>query len=443
MTLQTKKLMWVGFLALNLVTILFYWWQGSGSLLFIDVPGAMMALGRLMGLAAGLTVLLQFLFMGRMPWLERTFGLDKLAKVHKTNGKLTLLFLVLHPLLLTMGYGWQADVNLVDQYMSFVFDYQHVFWAVVGFWLFVIVGGTSIYLVRSRVKFEAWYFVHLLVYVAVFSSFWHQIAVGTDLLVNQVFLYYWIGLYVVVFTMHVAFRWGAPLYSSLRHQFTVDKVVRETDSVVSVYIKGKSLKNFPVKPGQFLIFRFLEKGMWWQAHPFSMSMVPDGKHLRISVKELGDFTRLIKGLKPGTRILIEGPYGVFTDFFGLSSKVLFVAGGIGITPIRSLMDDVVRKDHDAILLYGNRTKEDIVFAEELDQIAAKPKARVKHILSQEESFEGEKGRIDEEKIRRLVPDFLEREVFLCGPIPMMNALIDTFKKMGVASERIHYEKFEL
>lgn len=443
MTLRTKKLMWVGFLALNLMTIGFYWWQGSGFLLFDGLPTALMALGRLMGLVASLTVLLQFLFMGRMPWLERTFGLDNLAKVHKTNGKLTLLFLVLHPLLLTLGYGWQTNVNLMDQYMSFVFDYEHVLWAAIGFWLFVVVGATSIYIVRSRVKFEAWYFVHLLVYVAVFLSFWHQIEVGTDLLMNQVFLYYWIGLYAVVFTLHAVFRWGAPLYSSLRHEFTVDKLVRESDSVVSVYIKGRDLKDFHVKPGQFMIFRFLKKGMWWQAHPFSMSMVPDGKHLRISVKEVGDFTSQMKGLKPGTRILIEGPYGVFTDFFGLSSKVLFIAGGIGITPIRSLMEEVVRKEHDAILLYGNRTKEDIVFKEELEKIAVKPKVRVRHILSQDPSFEGEKGRIDEEKIRRLVPDFKEREVFLCGPIPMMNALHETFRKMGIAPERIHYEKFEL
>ncbi|HMR01390.1 MAG TPA: ferric reductase-like transmembrane domain-containing protein, partial [Candidatus Gracilibacteria bacterium] len=254
---KTKKLLWIGFLALHLAIIGFYWWQGSGSLFGTDGNNAMIALGRLAGLLAGLTVLLQFLFMGRMPWLERVFGLDKLAKVHKLNGKLTLLFILTHPLLLSLGYAGASGINVVDQYMSFVFDYEHVWMAAIALWLFVFVVISSIYIVRSRVKFESWYFVHLAVYVAFFMSYFHQAEVGTDLIVSKVFAIYWIALYATVFGMHVVFRFGVPLYNFFRHGFVVDKVVRETGSAVSIYIKGKAMDRFKVDPGQFMIFRFL------------------------------------------------------------------------------------------------------------------------------------------------------------------------------------------
>ncbi len=441
---KTKKLLWIGFLALHLAIIGFYWWQGSGSLFGTDGNNAMIALGRLAGLLAGLTVLLQFLFMGRMPWLERVFGLDKLAKVHKLNGKLTLLFILTHPLLLSLGYAGASGINVVDQYMSFVFDYEHVWMAAIALWLFVFVVISSIYIVRSRVKFESWYFVHLAVYVAFFMSYFHQAEVGTDLIVSKVFAIYWIALYATVFGMHVVFRFGVPLYNFFRHGFVVDKVVRETGSAVSIYIKGKAMDRFKVDPGQFMIFRFLAKGLWWQAHPFSLSMVPDGRQIRITVKEVGDFTQMLKDLKPGTKIMIEGPYGVFTDFFGIADRVLLVAGGIGITPIRSLSEQLAKAGKNVEVLYGNRTREDIVFWEELNDLAASMEnVRLTHVMSQDESFEGEQGRIDAEKIERLVPDVAQREVYVCGPIPMMEAVVQAVKSLGVAPERVHYEKFEL
>lgn len=93
--------------------------------------------------------------------------------------------------------------------------------------------------------------------------------------------------------------------------------------------------------------------------------MPTGEELRITVKEVGDFTRRVGLLPLGTRIIIDGPYGVFTEWFSVSSKVLFIAGGIGITPIRSLMEQMLRNKKDAILLYANKTRRDIVFKDEL------------------------------------------------------------------------------
>lgn len=441
--MRSSRIFWEGLLITNLVIILLYWWQGSGSLAFTDLTNAMIAFGRLSGLLAVHSILLQFMFMGRMPWLERAFGLDRLAKIHRKNGKLALSFILLHPVFLILGYSRAAGIGLWDQLLSFLVNYQYVLYAAIGAVLFIIVVISSLVIVRRKLRYESWYFVHLLVYVATFASFWHQISVGTDLLVSKTFYWYWIALYALVFVNHVIFRFSRPLYLFYRHQFTVSRITRETHNAVSIYITGKNLDRFKINPGQFMILRFFTKQLWWQAHPFSLSYIPRNNELRITVKELGDFTRQVHTVPVGTKVLIDGPYGIFTEWVRVSPKVLFIAGGIGITPIRSLMEQMVRTGSDVMLLYGNRTQQDIVFKDELEQLEQEYDARVVHVLSDEATYEGEKGRLDAEKIKRLVPDVTTRDVYICGPIPMMDSLLETLQKLGVPQSHIHYEKFEL
>ncbi len=427
----------------NLAIILFYWWQGSYTFFGEGAAGIAIAIGKLSGLLAAGTVLLQFAFMGRTPWLERSFGLDKLSRIHQQNGRMSFFFLILHPILLTFGYSQFSGISLWAQYVSFTFDYQYVLWASVGLWLFVAVVATSMIIVRSKLRYESWYFVHLFVYVAVFASFWHQITIGEDLLSSQLFYWYWIGLYTVVFSAHLIFRFGRPLYLFQKHKFQVSRIERETHNAVSLYISGKDLKSFRIYPGQFMIVRFLTKGRWWQAHPFSLSMVPNGQELRITVKEVGDFTRKVSEIPIGTQIIIDGPYGIFTEWVNVSSKVLFIAGGIGITPIRSLMEQMMTTQKDTVLLYANRTEKDIVFHSEFMRLVQKYSAKIIHILSDDMKYIGEKGQLDEEKIQRLVPDVTSREVFLCGPPPMMEAVKHMLVGLGVPQSRIHFEKFSL
>jgi predicted ferric reductase len=407
------------------------------------LASAAIAFGRLTGLLAGGAVLLQFSLIGRAPWIERTFGLDKLVRLHHINGQLAGIFLLLHPVLLTLGYASLAGVSLLSQLADFLFNYQYVLWAGIGWLLFLIVIPSSIAIVRRRLRYESWYFVHLLVYLAVFLSLWHPLFVGTDLIASRVFYLYWIALYTAVFASHVVFRWVHPLVRNYRHRFVVTDVKRENRSAVSVYITGRQLDRFPIEPGQFMIFRFLTAGRWWQAHPFSLSMLPDGKRLRITVRELGDFTNRVSDIPVGTKVFIDGPYGVFTEWVSISPKVLFIAGGIGITPIRSLMEHFLKKGKEAVLLYANKTKADSVFDQELAMLTQAYSGRVVDVLSDDPAFPGEKGFIDTEKLKRLVPDVTSRDVYLCGPPPMMKALKESLRALGVPSSQIHWERFAL
>ena len=439
---QTRPF-WLAFLILNWAIIFFYWQQGSGGLLVQGGAGLLIALGRLAGLSSAYGILQQFFFMGRLPWLERAFGLDKLARLHHVNGQLGLLLLVLHPILLTAGYAAASGTSWTVQLADFLFNYPLVIWAVTGLALFVSVVGVSLYIVRSRLRYESWYFVHLLAYLAIFSSLWHQFAVGTDLLASRLFYGYWVSLYILVFGSHLIFRFLRPLYLFHRHAFRVARVERESPAAVSVYLQGRSLDRFAIRPGQFMIVRFLAAGLLWQAHPFSLSQPPDGRELRITVKELGDFTGHVKNVPPGTKVLIDGPYGIFTDLFGVAQKKLFIAGGIGITPIRSILEEALRRGGDAKLLYANRTADEIVFKKELAVLAANYPVQVTHVLSEEPNYKGEQGYVDEEKIKRLVPDAAARDIYLCGPPPMMSAITKILQQLGVPRRQIHFEKFSL
>jgi predicted ferric reductase len=440
---MNKKFIWYVFYALNWAVIFWFWFQGSGELLVLDLPSVVVALGRLVGLTAAYLILLQFFFMGRTPYLERVFGLDKLSRVHHTNGKWGLLFLLLHPILLTLGYSKIGGISLWAQYLIFITDYKYVVFASVGLLLFITVVAASIYIVRNKLKYETWYAVHLLVYLAVFGSFWHQIAVGTDITSSLIFYWYWIALYIFVFGNHLVFRFLRPIYNFYRHQFTVSKVIPENYNTTSVYITGKVLDKFRVYPGQFMILRFLSRGFWRQAHPFSLSILPAKDQLRVTIKNVGDFTSQAGKIPVGAKVIIDGPYGVFTDVFSVSKKALLIAGGIGITPVRSLMEEMLKNQKDVILLFANRTEQDIVFKEEINRLAENHQAKVVHVLSDQFDFNGEKGRLNSEKIQRLVPDLKDRDIYLCGPVPMMDNVREILKNLGIPKSAVHYEQFSL
>lgn len=436
-----KRSLWVGLFWFNWGVILFFWLYGSGALLLQGWPSVAIALGRLFGLGAAYMVLMQFFLMGRNPLLEGVFGLDKLSVIHRRHGIYTAVFFIFHPILLLGGYGALSNTNPVAQFLDFFNNYEKIPFAVLGFIGLLVVIVTSIEISRRKLKYETWYIPHLLVYFSVFFFLQHQFTIGPDLLTHRVFYGYWVLLYAFVLGSHLVFRFLRPLYRLYRHRFYIADVDPENSDVTSLYIRGKAMEKFTWKSGQFGIFRFLTPKLWWQAHPFSFSVPVNAKEARLSIKAVGDFTRDVRSLTPGVRVLIDGPYGVFTDRVREFDKILFIAGGIGITPIRALLEEEVRAGKDVILIYGNRTEGDIVFREEFEDLARKFPLKVFHILSQETKPGFLSGYVDEEKLKSVVPDLLVRDVYLCGPVPMMEGVRKALGELGVPPERVHFERF--
>jgi ferredoxin-NADP reductase len=274
-------------------------------------------------------------------------------------------------------------------------------------------------------------------------AFSHQLATGVDFAGNPAFVWYWCGLYVLVGGALVFYRVAGPLATYRRHRFHVHAVEREVRGVFSVYISGRNLDQFQAEAGQFAIWRFLDGRRWWQAHPFSISAIPDGRHLRITVKNIGDFTSGIHAVKPGTPILVEGPFGKFTERPN-SAKVLLIAGGIGITPIRPLAEEMAADGFDVRVLYRAHNEAQLVFKKEMDALSARHGVRVDYLVGQPGGRQSSRDSwFSPATMGRLVPDIADRVVYICGPKGMTAAVRTSLETLGVPSEQVRTEVFRL
>ena len=377
---------------------------------------------------------MQLVLIGRIRPIERLYGFDKQNILHRSLGYSLALFLLVHPLLLTIGYSGANELSLTSQFLDFLFHWQDVSRALVGLLLMIGLIFVSLPIIRKRIRYDRWHFVHLLMYAAVALIFIHQTKSG-DVARGAAF-YYWYVLNFTIFGLVLLYRFVRPFYLFARHRFYVDKVVPETINAVSIYIKGKNLERFQFAAGQYANFIFLQKKML-QSHQFSFSAAPNGEFLRITIKAVGDFTSQIRNLKSGTMVIIDGPLGAFTEAMARRDKFLFIAGGIGITPIRSLIESLSAKKKDVVLLYANKVPEEIALRKELEFMSVKQTL----IISEKPEGSYECGRVDAEKIVRLVPDYLEREIFICGPPPMMKSIVQLLRGLGADPSAIHFEKF--
>lgn len=445
-----KKTIWWVLAGTQLLIVVGCWFwfhthHPMGNLLTGDSIGKLLAWGRLAGLLAVLAILFQLMLVGRVRWVERSYGMDRLTRLHHVVGFALIFLLLLHPVLLAFGHGMQADTGFWGQMDEFMDIWRGVLAAAIGLGLILATTVFSVLVVLKRMRYELWYATHLLLYVAFGLTFLHQVVTGSDFTDHPAFRYYWYALYAFVLVNLLGYRFVRPGRAFARHRFVVTRVVPEAGDVTSVYIGGRNLRVFGVEAGQFMIVRFLVKGFWGEAHPFSMSRFPDGQEIRLSIKRLGDYTRRIPELKPGTPVLIDGPHGVFTSRMCRSDKVLLIAGGIGITPIRSLTEEMVGSGRQVDLIYGNRNHETLVFKNELDELAERAggRLRIVYVMSDDPAWPGENGRVDRDRIARLVPDLSERDVYLCGPPVMMKGIRAALAHLGVASSRIHFERFAL
>jgi predicted ferric reductase len=331
-------------------------WFRHGGLDNATGPGATpTAIGQLTGLLGAYAVLLELLLMARMPWLERYMGLNRLAVWHRWNGFAAVWLLVAHTVFITIGYAASDRQSLVGQTLDFVNHYPDVLMAFVGLALFIGVAVASARLARRALRRETWYLLHLYAYLAVALGFAHQLAVGNDFSDDPVARAWWVSLYVLVMGSILAWRVGWPLWFNARHRLRVERVEREAPGVVSIYMTGHGVDRMKIRPGQFFLWRFLTRDGWWKSHPFSISAGPTKRRLRITVKDLGDHTGALQQVRRGTGVFAEGPYGTFTAERRTRRKVLLVAGGIGITPLRALLDSLPADKGDVTLLTGSST----------------------------------------------------------------------------------------
>jgi predicted ferric reductase len=313
--------------------------------------------------------------------------------------------------------------------------------ATIGMLMLIFIVIISIGIVRRDFRYETWYFVHLFTYLAILLAFSHQLSVGMDFAQHPLFTLYWYALYIAAAGVIIFWRFGGPAFLFWRHRFRVEKLEPAAKDVMSIYVTGRHLDEFRYRAGQFLIWRFLTPGRWWQAHPFSISVAPGHEYLRLSAKGVGDFTRKLPRLKPGSYVLIDGPHGNFTLNRTTKPKLLFIAGGIGITPLRSMLEALPAGTPPPVLVWAARTQADLALRSEIEALVRSHRGNLRIILSEESAPHLEHGILDAPTLHRLVPDVAEREVLLCGPPAMMDAVAASLAGLGVPKKAVHTERF--
>jgi predicted ferric reductase len=424
---------WAGGFAL-----LALWWQHTDAV--VGAAGWLTGAGRITGLLCGYMCALLVALMARVPWLETGVGSDRAARWHASAGRWTIALLICHIVFITLGYAAQAHTGPVSQLGTIVLDMPDMLKATAGAVILLLVGYTSMRAVRARLRYETWYHLHLLTYAAVFLAFFHQLSTGADLVASTGARAAWYTLYGGAACLVLWFRVLTPLRLNARHRIHVEAVVPEAAGVYSVWLRGHHLERIGARPGQFLRWRFLAPGLWPASHPYSLSAMPRDGRMRITVKAQGDHSAAVADLRPGTRVWAEGPYGALTAGRRSRDKVLLIAGGTGITPLRTLFETLPARPGDLTLLYRARTADELALRDELEAIAAGRQARLVYALN---TPDGRRAPITADALRGLLPDIARHDVYLCGPPGLSQSAYDALRAAGVPASRIHHESFEL
>ena len=366
-------------IGLGIVAVLILWWRSTP---MIGNTGDLLTnAGDALGLLSGYGFVVLVALMARLPPLERGIGTDRLARWHAMGGRYVITLVTGHVLLVVWGYAVTAHEKITSESVTMLTTYPDVLMATVAWFLLLGVAAFSARAARRRLSYETWYYAHLYTYMAIALAFSHQFAVGPAFQSNTAARVVWSALYVLVAALIVWYRVLTPLRNAARYRFTVQRVRPEAPGIVSVFIAGQDFDRLRAEPGQFFRWRFLTRELWWQSHPYSLSANPQPDLMRITVKARGDHSGSLANLQPGTRIIAEGPYGAFTPAL-TGRRVLLIAGGVGITPIRAMFAALPKRmQADGItLLYRASHPRDVVFSRELDAIAADRNAALRYLI---------------------------------------------------------------
>jgi ferredoxin-NADP reductase/DMSO/TMAO reductase YedYZ heme-binding membrane subunit len=419
--------------------VLVLWWRSTDML---GSTGQLLTgAGDALGLLAAYGFVMLVALMARLPPLERGIGADRLARWHAMGGRYVITLVTGHVLLTTWGHAVIAHEKVTRETVMLLTSYPDVLMATASWFLLLGVAVFSMRAARRRLSYEAWYYAHLYTYLAIALAFSHQFADGPAFVANRDARLAWSALYVAVAALIAWFRILTPLRNAARYRFTVQSVRPEAPGIVSVFIAGRDFDRLGAEPGQFFRWRFLTRELWWQSHPYSLSAMPQPNLMRITVKARGDHSGSLARLKSGTRIIAEGPYGAFTPAV-TGRRVLLIAGGVGITPIRAMFAALPKRmQADGItLLYRASHPRDVVFSRELNAIAADRDAALHYLIGSREELGFDP--LDTGHLQAVVPGLHHCEAYVCGPAGMTEAAVKSLADAGIPRRRIHRESFD-
>ena len=402
-----------------------------------SVYAVVASLSRLAALTGTFFAVVGIFLIARIPWVERGVGHDRLVTWHRKLGPWSLYLIGIHVLFITLSSAGNDHTMLIVEMWRMMHSLSWMWPALAGFVLMVMAGVTSYKKARAKMSYETWWIIHVYTYIAIAISFMHQVLNGQMFVGHPLNRLYWTTLYILMAFFLIVYRFGIPIWRSLRLNLVVDKVVVEGPGVISVIMRGRNLKKLAAEGGQFFGWRFLTRGHFLMSHPYSLSAAPTEHYLRVTVKDLGDHSRSVAFLKPGTRVFVEGPYGAFIAGRATRPHIVLIGGGVGITPIRALMDEF-KNGVQMDVIYRASRKEDLVLKDELDYLQANSQGtiRVHYLVGSRREHP-----MDAKALKMLVPRIADTDIYICGPGPLVETVKAAAEDLGVPKNRFHDEAF--
>lgn len=393
-------------------------------------------LGSVAGMAGTYLALVMLLLISRVPPVERVLGQDGLLRWHRRLAPWPLGLIGIHVVALIVGYALAGRIGVLPEAGALATSSGSMMAATAAVIAMAAVAAASIGPVRRHIRRETWWRLHLVMYLALALAFVHEVTLGPSFVAHPLARDLWSLAWASAAATVVAYRVGMPVVRSRRHRLRVEEIRPETPGIVSVICRGRRLEQLAVSGGQFFEWRFLTPGLWWQAHPFTLSARPSPPYVRLTVKVVGDFTEAVSKLKPGTKVAIEGPYGAFTVHAWRRSRVALLAGGIGVTAVRSLLEDLPARSQPIVLLRST-SADQLALADEITELARRRRGRVERI-------HGPRHQVSmEREILRLIPNFRTRDFFICGPEGFVDECRRVVSGLGVPKDAVHYEVYRL
>jgi predicted ferric reductase len=417
----------------------------GGAAQFTSPAQAVTSLGILTGLVGSDFILVMLVLAARVPIIDRTIGHDRAVAVHRSLGKPALYLILGHAALLLIGYGMSSGFDPIAE-IGPMLALPDMPLAFIGTALLIAVVVTSLIAVRRKFSYEGWHLVHLLSYISVIFALPHQFSVGGILANGTVQRVYWIGLYVVAIGSIAIYRFIKPTVSSLRHQITVAGVTTISPGVTSIHLRGRRLRDLGTAGGQFFIWRFWTGRTWWHSHPISLSAMPTDSRARITVRDLGNGSARISQVPVGTAVSIEGPYGLFTDVARTAPRLAIVAAGIGVTPVRALLEGARFAPGEATVLLRASSQDETYLWDEIADIAEAKGATLYTMVGRRSPVGA--SWMPEEDARRGVtlasvfPHLAQSDLYLCGPTTWLDLVEADANAAGMPAHQIHAERFD-
>ncbi|MBE0599170.1 MAG: ferric reductase-like transmembrane domain-containing protein [Desulfuromonadales bacterium] len=390
----------------------------------------------------GLTqIAVQFVLIARFKSVTAPYGIDVILQFHRQLAIIAIAVLVFHPLIIVidnpsrlkllnpLGGNWASRCALVSLLAL------------------LAIAATSIYRERLRLNYEHWRLSHLLLgVVAVVFAQLHVSLAG--LYTNNGWKQaIWVGMAVAMVGAVLYLRVLKPAWQR-GNRWRVTEVRAERGDTWTLVLEPVEHPGLAFLPGQFAWLKLAGSPFTLEEHPFSFSSSAQRQdRVEFSIKALGDFTSTIKDVPVGTLASLDGPHGAFCIDRYPAVGYLFIAGGVGITPMMSFMHTMAdrRDPRPVLLLYADRDWGGVAFREELAGLQDQLDLQVVYVLQEPPGdWQGEQGMITPELLRKHLPkELILRNFFICGPPPMMEAVQTALLEMGVRQEFIHMERFNL